>query len=120
MGGLADGAPVRVLLADEQGIVRAGVRLILESEPGFAVVGETADGAAALRLFARLCDDPGVDVVLADLAAPAGGGAELARRVKAHRPGVRVLCLTSAMALGPCGRMKMGDTGCGRGEVVGY
>ncbi len=28
--------------------------------------------------------------------------------------------LTSAMALGPCGRMKMGDTGCGRGEVVGY
>jgi two-component system response regulator NreC len=94
MGGLAGGVPLRLLLADEQGIVRQGVRLILEREPGFAVVGEAADGAAALRLFARLCDDPGVDVVLADLVAPAAGGAELARRVKAHRPGARVLFLT--------------------------
>jgi DNA-binding NarL/FixJ family response regulator len=86
--------PIRVLLAEDHGIVRAGVRLLLESEPGFAVVGEAADGAAAVRLFARLCDDPGVDVVLTDLRMPQLDGADVARAVKAHRPGVRVLFLT--------------------------
>jgi DNA-binding NarL/FixJ family response regulator len=88
------GAPIRVLLVEDHGIVRAGVRLILEREPGFAVVGEAADGAAAVRAFARLCDDPGVDVVVIDLGLPDLDGAEVARRIKAHRPGVRVLILT--------------------------
>ena len=85
---------IRVLVAEDHGIVRAGVRLILESEPGFRVVGEAAGGAEAVRLFARLCDAPGVDVVVTDLGLPDLDGVEVARRVKAHRPGARVLFLT--------------------------
>jgi DNA-binding NarL/FixJ family response regulator len=87
-------APVRVVLVEEHGIVRAGVRLLLEREPGFAVVGEAADGAAAVRAFARLCDDPGVDVVVTELGLPGLDGAGVARAVKAHRSGARVLFLT--------------------------
>ena len=42
-----DPAPIRVLLVDDQALVRAGFRIILESEPGIVVVGEAVDGAAA-------------------------------------------------------------------------
>ena len=86
--------PVRVLLVEDHGIVREGVRRILEEEPDVAVVGEAADGVAAVQVFARLCDGPGVDVVVTDLGLPQLGGAEVARRVKAHRPATRVLFLS--------------------------
>ena len=88
------GGPIRVLLVEDHGIVREGVRRILEAEPDVAVVGEAADGAAAVRLFARLCDGPGVDVVVTDLGLPDLDGVEVARRVKEHRPGARVLLLS--------------------------
>jgi DNA-binding NarL/FixJ family response regulator len=50
-------APIRVLLVDDQALVRAGFRIILESEPGIVVVGEAADGAAAIRQAAALQPD---------------------------------------------------------------
>ena len=90
MDELSDGAPIRVLLAEDHGIVRAGVRLLLESEPG--------GGEEALRHFRRLCDEPGVDVVVTDLGLPGLDGVGVARAVKAHRPGARVLFLTMHQA----------------------
>ena len=88
------GGPLRVLLVEPHALVRAGVCLLLAQEPGIRVVGEADDGAAAVRLFHRLCDDPGVDVVLTELALPDLNGAAVARRVKAHRPGVSVLAMS--------------------------
>ncbi len=47
-------SPIRVLLIEDHRLVREGLRLLLEREPGLAVAGEAADGEAGLRLFARL------------------------------------------------------------------
>ncbi len=83
-------APTHVLLADDHALVRAGLRKILEAQPGFAVVGEAADGRAAL---AALKEQP-VDVVVLDLSMPGADGFEVLRRAKGIRPGLKVLVLT--------------------------
>jgi DNA-binding NarL/FixJ family response regulator len=82
--------PVRVLLADDHTLVRAGVRRILEAEPGVRVVGEVADGAAALE---ALRAGP-VDVLVLDLTMPGLDGFEVLRRARAEQPGLKVLVLT--------------------------
>lgn len=87
---MSDAAPVRVVLADDQSLIRAGLRGVLESEPGFTVVGEAADGAAAVRA-ARAAD---VDVVLMDPRLPGMDGIEVTRQLTAD-PGVAVLVLTT-------------------------
>jgi two-component system response regulator NreC len=81
---------VRILLADDHTLVRAGVRRILEAEAGMSVVGEVADGQAALD-FARA--NP-VDVLVLDLTMPGTDGFEVLRRVKAELPSIKVLVLT--------------------------
>jgi DNA-binding NarL/FixJ family response regulator len=81
---------VRILLADDHTLVRAGVRRILEGQPGFAVVGEVADGGAALE-FVRA--NP-VDVLVLDLSMPGTDGFEVLRQVKLALPGMKVLVLT--------------------------
>ncbi|HVP14808.1 MAG TPA: response regulator transcription factor [Terriglobales bacterium] len=81
---------VRILLVDDHTLVRAGVRRILESQPGMEVVGEVADGDAALA-FAR--DHP-LDVLVLDLTMPGTDGFEVLRRVKAEQPAIKVLVLT--------------------------
>jgi len=85
----ADTVNVRVVLADDQVLVRAGFRVILESEPGISVVGEAADGAAAVD--AVLAHRP--DVVCLDVQMPGVDGIEAARRIAAleHPPAVLVL-----------------------------
>ena len=84
-------APVtRVLLADDHALVRAGLRKILEARSDFAVVGEAADGRAAL---AALAQHP-VDVVVLDLSMPGADGFEVLRRAKSIRAGLKVLVLT--------------------------
>ena len=85
----ADTVNVRVVLADDQVLVRAGFRVILESEPGISVVGEAADGAAAVD--AVLTHRP--DVVCLDVQMPGVDGIEAARRIAAleHPPAVLVL-----------------------------
>ncbi|KRE63548.1 response regulator transcription factor [Nostocoides sp. Soil756] len=88
---MTDTEPIRVVIADDQALVRAGFRLILESEPGLAVVGEADDGAHALAVCAA--QDP--DVVLMDLRMPEVDGLEATRRLQASHSRAKVLALTT-------------------------
>ncbi len=80
----------RVLLADDHALVRAGLRKILEAQPGFKVVDEVPDGRAALAALERR----EADVVVLDLTMPGADGFEVLRRAKTIRPGLKVLVLT--------------------------
>jgi DNA-binding NarL/FixJ family response regulator len=82
---------VRVLLADDQALLRMGFRMILDTEEGIDVVGEAGDGAEAVDLASR-CDP---DVVLMDIRMPVMDGIEATRRIVAGNPAVRVLVLTT-------------------------
>jgi two-component system, NarL family, response regulator NreC len=74
---------LRVLLADDHGIVRRGLKSLLESEPGLTVVGEAADGLDALRLVEE-CEP---DTLIVDIGMPKLNGIEVAARVqKVARP----------------------------------
>lgn len=84
---------IRVLIVDDQAMVRAGFRMIIEAEPDITVVGEAADGADALVMVER--SNP--DVVLMDVRMPRMDGIEAASRLLARRDGdaPRVLMLTT-------------------------
>ncbi len=82
--------PIRVLLADDHTLVRAGLRKILEQNDDLLVVGEVGDGAAALEFLER---QP-VDVVVLDLTMPGLDGFELLRRSRARWPELPLLVLT--------------------------
>ncbi len=87
----ADDVTVRVVLADDQDLVRAGFRVILESEPGITVVGEAADGATAVDAVTTLRPD----VVCLDVQMPGVDGLEAARRITALDDPPAVLILTT-------------------------
>lgn len=82
---------VRVLLADDQPLVRAGLRVLMSDTPDLVVVGEAADGAEAVARVAA--DRP--DVVVMDIRMPGTDGIEATRRITATHPAVRVLMLTT-------------------------
>jgi DNA-binding NarL/FixJ family response regulator len=82
---------IRVALVDDQELVRAGFRMVLEAQPDMTVVGEAADGAAAVRV-AR---PDTVDVVVMDVRMPGVDGVEATRRICAAGPLPRVLMLTT-------------------------
>ena len=85
------GEPVTVVIADDQRLVRQGLRLILESEPGIAVVAEAADGAEAVTLVRQ--HSPAV--ALLDIRMPVLDGLRAARLVIEKYPATRVLILTT-------------------------
>jgi DNA-binding NarL/FixJ family response regulator len=81
---------IRLLLADDHTLLRAGLRMLLAAEPGFEVVGEASSGEEAVALAAELSPD----VVLMDLSMPGIGGLEAIRRIAAAGGRTRVLALT--------------------------
>jgi DNA-binding NarL/FixJ family response regulator len=92
-------SPVRILLVDDHAVVRAGLRALIESEPGLDVIGEAADGQDAVGLATALRPD----VVLMDVRLAGDGGAdhgidgvEATRRLIAAVPGANVVMLTSS------------------------
>ena len=83
---------VRVLLVDDHALVRKGVRLYLESQPDFEIVGEVGSGEAALAMV----EDQAPDLVLMDLMMPGMGGVEATRRIKSISPATTIVVLTSS------------------------
>jgi DNA-binding NarL/FixJ family response regulator len=82
---------IRVVVADDQAVVRAGFHTILDAQPDIDVVGEAADGQEAVELAARLRPD----VVLMDIRMPRVDGLEATRRLTARGEPVKVLVLTT-------------------------
>jgi DNA-binding NarL/FixJ family response regulator len=81
---------IRVLIIDDHAIVRAGMRMLLESDPDMEIVGEGETGEDALRLSREL--DP--DVIVMDVTMPLMDGVEATRRIKAEKPDMAVLAVT--------------------------
>jgi DNA-binding NarL/FixJ family response regulator len=79
-----------VLIADDHAVVREGIRHVLSAEAGFEVVGEAADGAAAVEQAVAL--EP--DVIVLDLTMPVLSGLEAAARIRERAPVVRILVLS--------------------------
>ena len=90
-GGPPPERPVRVLVADDHPVVRAGLVAMLSAEPGLEVVGEAASGDETVLLAARHRPE----VVLTDLRMPGSSGLAAIRRITAELPGVRVVVLTT-------------------------
>ena len=82
---------VRVVLVDDEAMVRVGLRMVLTAEPDIEVVGEAADGGAAVEVV----EAASPDVVLMDVRMPDVDGIEGARRVLARFPEVKVVVLTT-------------------------
>ena len=83
--------PIRVLVADDQRVVREGLGTLLDLITGIEVVGTAADGNEALALAIQLRPD----VVLMDLRMPRCDGIEATRRLRQHDAGIKVLVLTT-------------------------
>lgn len=100
---------VRVLIADDHGVVRQGLRMYLGLDPEIQVVGEAANGEEALRMAGELRPD----VVLMDLLMPVMDGIETTKQIKAELPEVEIIALTSVLDDGAV-------TGAVRAGAIGY
>ncbi|MFE0099350.1 response regulator [Streptomyces sp. NPDC059009] len=84
-------APVRIVVADDQDVVRAGFAALLDTQPDFEVVGSARDGAEAVRV----CRDTRPDLVLMDVRMPTMDGIEATRLLTRQLPTTRVVMLTT-------------------------
>lgn len=82
---------IRVLLADDHAVVRAGIRQFLEQAGDIQVIGEASDGAMAVEMIGRMAPD----VAVLDIQMPKATGIEVSREIRAHRWPIGVLILTS-------------------------
>ena len=82
---------IRILIADDHDIVRAGVRLLIEKQPGWEVCGEAADGREAVALAEKYQPD----VAVLDITMPELNGLEATRQIKRSMPQVEVVMLTA-------------------------
>ena len=83
--------PIRILLVDDQRLMREGLRILLELEPDLEIVGEVENGQAALESYVNLQPD----VVLMDVRMPGMDGVEATWRLRERWPGARVIILTT-------------------------
>jgi DNA-binding NarL/FixJ family response regulator len=83
--------PVRIVIADDEQMIRQGLTLLLEAEPGFSVVGEAADGLQALELAERLQPD----VMIVGVSLPGLSGTEVVRLLRQRAPQTRAIVLSS-------------------------
>ncbi|MBV9280195.1 MAG: response regulator transcription factor [Chloroflexi bacterium] len=81
---------IKVLLADDHAILREGIRMVLDAQPGIAVVGEAEDGRRVVELAEALRPD----VVVMDIAMPTMNGAEATRQIRRRLPHIQVVILT--------------------------
>jgi DNA-binding NarL/FixJ family response regulator len=86
-----DAAPIRILLADDHPVVRAGLTGMLAAEPDLEVVGEAGSGDEAVALARQLRPA----VILMDLRMPGGDGVSATARIRAELPDVRIMVLTT-------------------------
>lgn len=87
----AERKPARVVVVDDQTVVREGIVMLLGLLPGIEVVGAAADGEEAVRLVGEVAPD----VALMDLRMPRCDGVEATRRIRAEYPGTQVVVLTT-------------------------
>jgi two-component system, NarL family, response regulator NreC len=83
-------SPVRIVLADDHTLMRNGLRLVLERQDDFSIVGEASDGREAIEIVGR--EKP--DIVIMDISMPLLNGIEAARRITAEHPKAGVLILS--------------------------
>lgn len=88
---MPDPQPIRILLVDDQRLMREGLRILLDLEPDLEVVGEVGDGRAAVEIFPELRPD----VTLMDIRMPELDGVEATRRILTRHPEARVIILTT-------------------------
>jgi NarL family two-component system response regulator LiaR len=83
--------PIRVLIADDHGLVRKGLSALINAKPGIQVIGEAEDGEEAIQKTRELAPD----VILLDLKMPHKDGVEAIHEIKAENPDAKILVLTS-------------------------
>jgi DNA-binding NarL/FixJ family response regulator len=81
---------IRIVLAEDHGLLRQGLKMILETEPEFEVVGETGDGLQAIKLVSELCPD----ILVTDLKMPGADGIRVTQEVASVSPVTRVVVLS--------------------------
>src|SRR5713226_4216292 len=87
---------IRILLCEDQTLMRQGLRTLLELEPGFQVVGEASNGEEAIQRYTQLQhEQKGPDIVLMDIQMPRKNGVETTAAITSNNPAARVIILTT-------------------------
>ena len=84
---------IRILIVDDHAVVRQGLRMFLETDPGMEIVGEAEDGARAVALAELLAPD----VILMDMLMPVMGGIEAIGLLRARQPETEIVAMTSVL-----------------------